>query len=944
MLIKNFNNQIFIKSALVSFFFALVGICTPVLVFAQNFYVSPTGSDSASGNEQNPFKTLQKAKHAVTKINKDMTGDITVYLREGTHNICENVGLAAKAKNIRKMKRCKSFTLTPKDSGRNGFNVIYKNYPGETPIISSGKEVTSWEMHDQSLNIYKAYVGTTFYSRHLFINGKRAKRAGSINVSNESFILDANNGFTLPSSGFYADMAKWQNPSDIEIRQNKVWTTQWGSIKSIAGGLITMKEDFWRATRHYAQWGIGMDGIDFIENAYELLDEAGEWYLDRTSGFLYYKPTSDQTDLSALSFILPRLDVLIKGNPKGSVDKTISNIKFEGLTFSHTTSLQPLTNEGRVGHQAGVLFFRDANLVDFEDLSISAVHFKYSNNIEFDNCQFLHLGTAGVAFDIGSQQNTINNSTFDDISDNGISIGNIDAVNYNPSNVANRVTNHMVSNNIISKVGQDMTDSVGIFGGYVNNLMISHNTLSDLPYTPISVGWGWGAPDETGTYSSGAVGSNSIISNRITNYMNVNHDGGGIYTLGRQDNSSIKFNYISGQKNVYTYIYLDNGSEFFTVENNVISSEAGSISDWLMATNDVGDIAYHASNYNTIRNNFYSSELNTFRCYDTNICGMNIAVKGSDWPDYAQEVMTKAGANNGEVLSHLPEQLQIWGKYNEMVFTPQNGSTVVGTYVVQSVNTGADNQKWQLVLVDDQYYVLKNVATGLVVAPEGNSAVAGIPLVLTTDNGNHSQHWSFEFSEKSDSSGQIVLKNRASGFVITPSGFSGASDTVLIQYTDTLNNMQAWAVSENLDIPGPAVGDYYQISGQNNLVLSPSDPNAPKGSGVVQETVTNLTSQQWQLIDIGNGYSKIQHKASGWVLTPSGHSSSAGTTIILWEDDGNLDQQWNIITNGNSSVIENRASGLVITPAGHSATSGAALILWSAGGNISQNWTLNYTQ
>jgi hypothetical protein len=926
MLIKNSNNQMFIKSALITFLFTLVGICTPVLVVAQNFYVSPTGSDSASGNEQNPFKTLKKAKEAVRVNNINMTDDIIVYLRDGTHNIDQKI------------------TLEPEDSGTNGFNVIYKNYPSETPIISSGVEVSGWAIHDQALNIYKAYVGTSFYSRHLFIDGIRAKRASSVNVSGEGFSLNANTGFTIPRTGAFSGMRNWQNISDIEIRQNKVWTTQWGSIKSITGKRITMKEDFWRATRHYAQWGIGMDGIDYIENAYELLDEAGEWYLDRTSGFLYYKPTADQTDLSTLSFVLPTLDVLIAGNPNGDTFNTLSNIKFEGITFSHTTSLQPLTNEGRVGHQAGVLFFRDANLVDFEDLSISAVHFKYSNNIEFSNCQFLHLGTAGVAFDIGSQQNTINNNTFDDISDNAISIGNIDAANYNPSNAANRVTNYIVSNNIISRVGQDMTDSVGIFGGYVNNLMISHNTLFDLPYTPISVGWGWGAPEETGTYNADAVGSNSIISNRISNYMNVNHDGGGIYTLGRQDNSSIKFNYINGQKNVYTYLYLDNGSEFFTVEDNVISSEAGSISNWLMATNDVGGIAYHASNNNTIRNNFYSSELNTFRCFDTNICGMNIAVKDNDWPEYAQQVMASAGANNGEVSSGLPEQLQIWSKYNEMVFTPQNNSTDVGTYVVQAANTGADNQKWQLVLVDEQYYVLKNIETGLVVAPEGNSTVEGIPLFLTTDNGNHSQHWSFEFSEKSDSSGHIVLKNRASGFVITPSDFSGASDTVLIQYTDTLHNMQAWAVSENLDIPEPAVGDYYQILGQNNLVFAPSDPNAPKAGGVIQETVANLDYQQWQLIDAGNGYSKIQHKASGWVLTPAGHSTSAGTPIILWEDDGNIDQQWNIITNENNSVIENRASGLVITPAGHSATSGVSLILWNAEGNTSQNWTFNYTQ
>jgi len=924
MLNKASKSQLLIKGILITFFSTIVLAVSPVLVLAQSFYVSPTGSDSASGDEQNPFKTIKKAQEVVRVNNINMTENIIVYLKGGTYNIDQAI------------------ILEPEDSGNNGFKVIYKNYQNEAPIISSGVQVSGWEIHDQGLNIYKAYVGTSFYSRHLFINGVRAKRASSDNVSEEGFSINANVGFSLPDSGIFSNMKNWSNIADIEIRQNKVWTIQWGSIKSITGSSITMKDGFWRATRHYAQWGIGMDGIDFIENAYELLDEEGEWYLDRASGFLYYKPTVEQANLNTLSFVLPQLDVLVEGNSNGDTNKTINNITFEGLTFSHTTSLQPLTNEGRVGHQGGVLFFRDANQVDFENLSTSAVKFKYAKNIEFTNCQFLHLGTAGVGFDVGSQQNTINNSTFDDISDNGISIGNIDTANYNPTNIADRVINNSITNNTISRVGQDMTDSVGIFGGYVNNLIISHNTLFNLPYTPISVGWGWGAPEENNTYNAEAVGHNTINSNRIYNYMNVNHDGGGIYTLGRQDNSSIKFNYIHGQKNVYTYLYLDNGSEFFTVENNVISSESGSISDWLMATNDVGGIAYHASNYNTIRNNFYSSELNTFRCYDTNICGMNIAVKDNNWPTFAQEVMMKAGANNGDVVINLPQQFQIWGKYNEMVFTPQNGASEIGTYVVQAANTNATNQKWQLVLVEDNYYVLKNVETGLVIAPEGSSTEAGIPLILTVENGTYNQQWSFEFSEKSDRSGHIVLKNRANNHVITPSGYSGASDTVLIQYTDTLNNMQAWAVSDNLSSVDPAVGDYYEISGQNNLVFSPSDPNAPKAGGLMQETINNLKYQQWQLIDTGNGYFKIKHKSSGWVITPADHSIEAGTAIILWEDDGNQDQEWKIMTNGNDSVIKNRASGLVITPTGNSTASGAALILWNTEGNTHQNWTFNY--
>ena len=61
-----------------------------------------------------------------------------------------------------------------------------------------------------------------------------------------------------------------------------------------------------------------------------------------------------------------------------------------------------------------------------------------------------------------------------------------------------------------------------------------------------------------------------VTQNYIDNIMNVLFDGGGIYTLGRNDNSTICDNYIANIHNDYGGIYLDNGSQGFTVTNNAI--------------------------------------------------------------------------------------------------------------------------------------------------------------------------------------------------------------------------------------------------------------------------------------------------------------------------------------------------------------------------------------
>ncbi|MCF0215277.1 MAG: DUF1565 domain-containing protein, partial [Fibrobacteraceae bacterium] len=68
----------------------LLTLVTSVTVFAAGkttFYVSPAGSDANDGSKDKPFKTLTQAQKAVRAVNKDMTGDVIVYLREGTYQL-----------------------------------------------------------------------------------------------------------------------------------------------------------------------------------------------------------------------------------------------------------------------------------------------------------------------------------------------------------------------------------------------------------------------------------------------------------------------------------------------------------------------------------------------------------------------------------------------------------------------------------------------------------------------------------------------------------------------------------------------------------------------------------------------------------------------------------------------------------------------------------------
>ncbi len=125
--------------------------------------------------------------------------------------------------------------------------------------------------------------------------------------------------------------------------------------------------------------------------------------------------------------------------------------------------------------------------------------------------------------------------------------------------------NISITDNYIQRIGNGHYGASGIQTFYTDGVNISHNELYDLPYSGICVGWGW-----TNTKDSQTAKNNIVTNNYIHNYCQKAIDGGGIYTLGNQPGSVISGNYITDQKNVYAGIYLDAGSQYFTVSDNVV--------------------------------------------------------------------------------------------------------------------------------------------------------------------------------------------------------------------------------------------------------------------------------------------------------------------------------------------------------------------------------------
>lgn len=122
-------------------------------------WVDPTiGSDSNSGTESAPFKTIAHAKKIAAELSA--TQSVTVFLNGGTYSLSDTI------------------TFTASDSGQNGNVITFKAVEGETPIVSGGTEVSGWSLHDSANNIYKATVpATASGARQFYVNGAHQTRA-----------------------------------------------------------------------------------------------------------------------------------------------------------------------------------------------------------------------------------------------------------------------------------------------------------------------------------------------------------------------------------------------------------------------------------------------------------------------------------------------------------------------------------------------------------------------------------------------------------------------------------------------------------------------------------------------------------------------------------------------------------------------------------------------
>jgi hypothetical protein len=195
-------------------------------------------------------------------------------------------------------------------------------YPGERPLITGGQPLRGWRLSDATNNIYSTSAGTTPF-RQLYVNGVKAVRARNPNLgANGAANFNRLSGFDSTAHNVQLSssyVSNWNNLTKVEMHLMTAWADNTLRLASVttSGNTAYVKfqsaEDailFVRPNPRLDQRGWGAGRGFYFENALEMLDQPGEWYLDETTDVVSYKPRTGE-DMATATVIAPMVETIM---------------------------------------------------------------------------------------------------------------------------------------------------------------------------------------------------------------------------------------------------------------------------------------------------------------------------------------------------------------------------------------------------------------------------------------------------------------------------------------------------------------------------------------------------------------------------------------------------------------------------------------------------------
>ncbi|MEV6237668.1 RICIN domain-containing protein [Lentzea sp. NPDC051838] len=945
------------------------------------YYVSPSGNDTNAGTISAPFKTVQRARDVVRTVNSNMTGDIQVYLRGGNYPVTSTID------------------FTPSDSGTNGNRVLYSAYPGETPVLNGGVQVTGWTQ--QSGNIWKAPLTRANKLRALYVNDKRAVMASkTINSAGcyGTYTITAGQADWAWESGTQCDGVKYsqsdlpaiaQNQSDLEIETATTWTTAVVGVRQVTtdgGNRVALLQQPGAAIAAGAFNGnFQVDGSHKVMNAYEFLDTPGEFFFDRTNQQLYYYKSDTENMATASVWAPNNVSTLLKVAGT-STSNHVRNLTFSGLTIQHSDwnlfdvagSAFKQSQQGNGGDLAyGKKNFHEyfyRNVV----LPPGAVQIENADNIVLERNKVQHTGSDGISLPNDVSDTKLTGNVTNDIGGSAIDVGHPQHIymgDYTSTNkekyptaVEGPVKNIEIKNNYLYDSAVLFNGSSAISAYFTDTLTVQHNLIEKAPWNGVTLGWGWWNFDgSSGSIVPGSptatAKNNNVSYNQIVDTMLSLGDSAPIYTLGAQPTTTISNNYLQGVPGGHKYgLHPDEGSAFINYSDNVLNVSpfvAYSINSGTWGRQHDVNITNTYGTLNKIADkNVPNSTIQDVQVYSDNV-----------WPAAAYQIT----ANSGLEAAYRDILPGNGASTPDRILPASTFSTTSGSSIPIRTPGDASKTIWLAPSGTTSFTAGATMtsASGTATSIAIPAAAGDYKLYVLDGQGNRSAE-SASLVRRPQTSSYVDDKDSQVTYTGTWNNWTDAQDYQGSEsYTAQANNSAQYTFSgtgiQYVSMTQPNMGkvdvyidntlvqsdiDAYASSVTKQVVLF-SKTDLPLGSHTIKVvckgtknaaatgTVCAVDAFASVAFPAQGAFYKIINRNSGLAVDVNGASTTDGASIIQWGYGGADNQNWKFeAVTGGAFEISSQKSGKLIDVNGFSTAENAPVVQWADNNGNNQRWQL----
>jgi hypothetical protein len=586
-------------------------------------YVSTRGNDGNAGTQAMPFASLNKALSEAKRKN----GSVIVYLSEGTYYLEKPV------------------VFNGKDFAKEKNHLTISNFNNQQVNISGAVALKlKWEKYKDG--IWKAVLKQDLDFDQLFVNGRLQQMARYPNLDSAERFLSG----TAANAISKEKAAGWKEPGGGFV--HALHRSEWGDFhylitgKDASGQLVLVGG--WQNNRR-----MGMhDKYRFVENVFEELDTANEWFYDKKTRTLYYYPPAG-LDLANAKIATPQLKHLFEF--RGTEKYPVRNITLEGINLSHTLrtfmeNKEPLLRSDWTIYRGGAVLFDGAencslNNCTLTNLGGNAVFFNNFNRYcNVSGCMISNIGASAICF-VGDP-NAVRSPSFE--YNQFVPLDRIDRTPGPKSK--NYPANCLIVDNLIFNVGLTEKQSAGIQLSMCQSITVSHNSIFDVPRAGINV-------------SEGTWGGHIIEFNDVFNTVKESGDHGSFNSWGRD-------RYWHPDRRVLDSIVQNNfklatldAVKPITIRNNRFRCDHG----W-----DI-DLDDGSSNY-IICNNLCLNGGIKLREGVNRIVENNIMVNNTFHPHVWFSNSNDVFRHNIVSMGYLPINITVWGKETDYNIFPDSAA------------------------------------------------------------------------------------------------------------------------------------------------------------------------------------------------------------------------------------------------------------------------------